>query len=38
MSEHIKIRQHSSVLEITFARPGKKNALSNAMYRAAPRP
>ena len=35
MSEHIKIRQDSGVLEITFARPGKKNSLSNAMYRAA---
>jgi enoyl-CoA hydratase/carnithine racemase len=35
MSEHIKIRQDNSVLEITFARPEKKNALSNATYRAA---
>jgi enoyl-CoA hydratase/carnithine racemase len=35
MSEHIKIRQDNSVLEITFARPEMKNALSNAMYRAA---
>jgi enoyl-CoA hydratase/carnithine racemase len=35
MTEHIKIRQAGSVLEITFARPEKKNALTNAMYRAA---
>lgn len=35
MSEHIKLREEDGVLEITFARPDKKNALSNAMYRAA---
>ncbi len=35
MTEHIKITQDGGVLEITFARPDKKNALSNAMYRAA---
>jgi enoyl-CoA hydratase/carnithine racemase len=35
MTEHIKIRQEGAVLEITFARPEKKNALSNAMYRVA---
>jgi enoyl-CoA hydratase/carnithine racemase len=35
MSEHIKVKQDGAVLEITFARPDKKNALSNAMYRAA---
>jgi enoyl-CoA hydratase/carnithine racemase len=35
MTEHIKIKQDGAVLEITFARPDKKNALSNAMYRAA---
>jgi len=35
MTEHIKVRQDGSVLEIIFARPEKKNALSNAMYRAA---
>src|ERR1043165_4697582 len=34
MSEHIKLRQDGAVLEIIFARPEKKNALSNAMYRA----
>ena len=34
MTEHIKISQDGAVLEITFARPDKKNALSNAMYRA----
>ena len=35
MSEHIKLRKEDGVLEITFARPDKKNALSNAMYDAA---
>jgi enoyl-CoA hydratase/carnithine racemase len=35
MTEHIKIKQDDAVLEIIFARPDKKNALSNAMYRAA---
>ena len=35
MSEHIKLKEEDGVLEITFARPDKKNALSNAMYRAA---
>ena len=34
MSEHIKINEEDGVLEITFARPDKKNALSNAMYHA----
>jgi enoyl-CoA hydratase/carnithine racemase len=34
MSEHIKIKVEAGVLEITFARPEKKNALSNAMYDA----
>jgi enoyl-CoA hydratase/carnithine racemase len=34
MTEHIKVRQDGAVLEIIFARPEKKNALSNAMYRA----
>lgn len=32
MGEHIKLKQEDAVLEITFARPEKKNALSNAMY------
>lgn len=35
MSEHIRITSDGGVLEIAFARPGKKNALTNAMYRAA---
>jgi enoyl-CoA hydratase/carnithine racemase len=35
MTEHIKIKHDGAVLEIIFARPDKKNALSNAMYRAA---
>jgi enoyl-CoA hydratase/carnithine racemase len=35
MTDHLKTRRDGAVLEITFARPEKKNALSNAMYRAA---
>jgi enoyl-CoA hydratase/carnithine racemase len=35
MSEHIKIKKDKGLLEITFARPDKKNALTNAMYCAA---
>ena len=35
MTEHVKITQDGAVQEIVFARPEKKNALSNAMYRAA---
>jgi enoyl-CoA hydratase/carnithine racemase len=35
MTEHIKVAQDAGVLEIIFARPEKKNALSNAMYQAA---
>ncbi len=35
ITEHLKIRQDGAVLEITLARSEKKNALSNAMYRAA---
>ena len=35
MTEQIKIKQDGPVLEIIFARPDKKNALSNAMYRSA---
>ena len=35
MSEHIKVTHDGTVLEIIFARPEKKNALSNATYRAA---
>jgi enoyl-CoA hydratase/carnithine racemase len=35
VNEHIKLTQEDGVLEITFARPDKKNALSNAMYDAA---
>jgi enoyl-CoA hydratase/carnithine racemase len=35
MSDHIKLKEEDGVLEITFARPEKKNALSNAMYDAA---
>jgi len=33
-TDHIEVEQDGGVLEITFARPEKKNALSNAMYRA----
>ena len=35
MNEHIKLKEEDGVLEITFARPDKKNALSNDMYRKA---
>jgi enoyl-CoA hydratase/carnithine racemase len=35
MTEHIQLREADGVLEITFARPDKKNALSNRMYDAA---
>jgi len=35
MTEHIRVMRDGPVLEITFARPDKKNAISNAMYRAA---
>jgi enoyl-CoA hydratase/carnithine racemase len=34
MTEHIKIEQKDHVLTLTFARPDKKNALTNAMYGA----
>jgi enoyl-CoA hydratase/carnithine racemase len=35
MSEHVKIGVSDGVMEIVWARPDKKNALSNAMYHAA---
>jgi enoyl-CoA hydratase/carnithine racemase len=35
MTQHLKVRSDGAVLEIIFARPDKKNALSNAMYRTA---
>lgn len=35
MTEHIRITLDNGVLEITFARADKKNALTNAMYRTA---
>ena len=35
MTEHIRVMRDGPVLEITFARPDKKNAISSAMYRAA---
>jgi enoyl-CoA hydratase/carnithine racemase len=34
MTEHIKIEQTDHILTLTFARPDKKNALTNAMYGA----
>jgi len=34
ITDHVNVEQNGGVLEITFARPEKKNALSNAMYRA----
>lgn len=35
MTEHIRITEQDGVLEICFARPEKKNALTGAMYNAA---
>jgi enoyl-CoA hydratase/carnithine racemase len=35
MTDHIKTTTQDGILEIIFARPDKKNALSNAMYRKA---
>ena len=35
MTDQIKITESKGVLEICFARPDKKNALTNEMYRAA---
>lgn len=35
MSEHVKITVANGVMEITWNRPDKKNALTNDMYRAA---
>ena len=32
MTEHIKIERNDGILTLTFARPDKKNALTNAMY------
>jgi enoyl-CoA hydratase/carnithine racemase len=32
MTEHIKIERKDGVVTLTFARPDKKNALTNAMY------
>ena len=32
MTEHIKIEHKDHILTLTFARPDKKNALTNAMY------
>ena len=34
MSEHVKVSLDEGVLRITFARPDKKNAITNAMYAA----
>jgi len=34
MTEHIKIEHKDHILTLTFARPDKKNALTNAMYGA----
>jgi enoyl-CoA hydratase/carnithine racemase len=35
MTQQLKVRRDGAVMEIIFARPEKKNALSNAMYRTA---
>ena len=32
MTDHIKINRKDNILTLTFARPDKKNALTNAMY------
>jgi len=34
MTEHLKIENKDDILTLTFARPDKKNALTNAMYGA----
>src|SRR5205814_2193311 len=34
MTEHIRIENRDNILNLTFARPDKKNALTNAMYGA----
>ena len=34
MTEHIKIEHKDHILTLTFARPDKKNAITNAMYGA----
>ena len=34
MTEHIKIESKENILNLTFARPDKKNALTNLMYAA----
>ena len=34
MTEHIKIENANNILTLTFARPDKKNALTNVMYGA----
>jgi enoyl-CoA hydratase/carnithine racemase len=34
MTEHVKIENAQDVLTLTFARPDKKNALTNVMYGA----
>jgi enoyl-CoA hydratase/carnithine racemase len=34
MTEHLKITQADNILSLTFARPDKKNALTNVMYAA----
>jgi enoyl-CoA hydratase/carnithine racemase len=35
MTEHLKVKVDAGVMEITWNRPDKKNALSNDMYRGA---
>jgi enoyl-CoA hydratase/carnithine racemase len=35
MTDHIKLHEQDGILEIAFARPEKKNALTGAMYDAA---
>ena len=34
MTDHIRVRVENAIMRITFARPEKKNAITNAMYAA----
>jgi enoyl-CoA hydratase/carnithine racemase len=34
MTDHIRVRTEDAIMRITFARPEKKNAITNAMYAA----
>ena len=34
MTEHVRVETNNGILTLTLARPDKKNALTDAMYRA----